>query len=59
MPLVSIIIPTYNSAKTLEICLQAIKAQSYQNIEIIVVDNNSLDETKEIAQKYADKVINF
>lgn len=57
--LVSVVIPTYNSAITLEICLQSIKSQSYQNIEIIVVDNNSIDETKEIAQKYTDKVINF
>lgn len=58
-PLVSIIIPTKNSARTLEKCLQSIKDQSYRNIELIVVDNNSTDNTKEIAKKYTDKVFNF
>jgi glycosyltransferase involved in cell wall biosynthesis len=58
-PLVSVIIPTKNSARTLEKCLQSIKNQSYENIELIVVDNNSTDETKAIAEKYADKVFDF
>ncbi len=57
--LVSVIIPTYNSSRTLEKCLESIKNQTYKNIEIIVVDNNSTDNTKEIAKKFADKVINF
>ena len=58
-PLVSIIITTKNSSRTLEKCLQSVKNQSYKNIELIVVDNNSRDMTKEIAQKYADKVFNL
>ena len=57
-PLVSVIIPTYNSERTIEKCLKSIKNQSYKNIELIVVDNNSTDKTKEIAKKYADKVYN-
>lgn len=57
-PLVSIIIPTKNSSKTLGVCLESIKNQTYKNIELIVVDNNSIDGTKEIADKYADKVLN-
>jgi len=57
-PLVSAVIPTYNSEKTLEKCLKSIRDQTYDNIEIIVVDNNSTDNTKEIAKKYADKVFN-
>jgi glycosyltransferase involved in cell wall biosynthesis len=52
-PLVSIIIPTKNSAKTLEDCLVSVKNQTYQNIEIIVVDNFSSDDTPLVAQKYA------
>jgi glycosyltransferase involved in cell wall biosynthesis len=56
MSLVSIIIPTYNSARTLEQCLISIQNQDYTNIEIIVVDNNSSDETKSIATKFTDKV---
>ena len=55
-PLVSVIIPTRNSEGTIEICLKSIKNQTHQNIEIVVVDNNSQDRTKEIAGKYADKV---
>lgn len=49
-PLVSVIIPTQNSFKTLEKCLKSVKNQSYKNVEIIVVDNNSTDNTKEIAK---------
>ncbi len=58
-PLVSVIIPTKNSSRTLEACLKSIKNQSYKNIELIVVDNNSTDDTKEIAKKYTDKVFNY
>jgi glycosyltransferase involved in cell wall biosynthesis len=58
-PLVSVIISTRNSARTLAKCLASIKHQSYKNIELIVVDNNSTDNTKSIAQKYADKVFNM
>jgi len=57
-PLVSVIIPTKNSERTLDKCLKSVKNQTYPNIEIIVVDNNSIDKTKEIAKKYTDKVYN-
>ncbi len=57
-PLVSVIIPTYNSSRTLERCLQSIQDQTYSNIELIVVDNNSTDNTKQIARKFTDKVYN-
>ena len=53
-PLVSVIVPTLNSAETLERCLKSIKSQSYKNLEIIVVDNYSTDSTPDIAKKYAD-----
>lgn len=58
-PLVSVIIPTKNSSRTLEACLESIKNQTYENIELIVVDNNSTDNTKEIAKKYTNKVFNY
>jgi glycosyltransferase involved in cell wall biosynthesis len=57
-PLVSVIVPTKNSANFLAECLSSVKNQSYKNIEIIVVDNNSTDKTKEIASEYTDKVFN-
>ena len=56
-PLVSIVIPTYNSEKTLPLCLESIKKQTYRNIEMIVVDSYSTDRTVEIAKRYGAKVI--
>jgi len=50
-PLVSVIIPTLNSASTLEMCLKSIKCQTYQNFEVLVVDNYSRDGTREIAER--------
>jgi glycosyltransferase involved in cell wall biosynthesis len=57
--LVSIIIPTRNSSKYLDEVLMSIKKQTYENIEIILVDCDSTDNTKMIASKYTDKVIEF
>jgi glycosyltransferase involved in cell wall biosynthesis len=57
-PLVSVIIPTFNSSRTIEKTLKSIKNQSYNNIEIIVIDNNSTDNTKEISLKYTENVFN-
>ncbi|MGE5661691.1 MAG: glycosyltransferase [Ignavibacteriales bacterium] len=56
-PLVSIIIPTRNSSNTLEKCLSSIQQQSYQNIEVIIVDSNSKDDTAKIADAKGYKVI--
>lgn len=58
LPLVSVIVPTYNSAAYLDGCLKSVKEQTYSRTELIVVDNNSKDNTKEIAQKYTNKVFN-
>lgn len=51
-PLISISIPTRNSGKTLEICLKSLRAQTYKNIEINIVDKDSKDSTLKIAKKY-------
>ena len=56
-PLVSIVIPTYNSEKALPLCLESIKRQTYTNIEVIVVDNFSTDRTVEIARGYGARVV--
>ena len=45
-PLISIIIPVFNSEKTLNNCLNSVLNQNYKNYEIIVIDNNSTDGTK-------------
>lgn len=54
--LVSVIVPTKNSSDTIEICLKSIKNQTYPDIEIIVVDNYSVDETVSIAREQGAKV---
>lgn len=56
-PLVSIVIPTRNSSNTIEECLSAIQQQSSQNIEVIIVDSNSKDDTTKIAASKGCKVI--
>jgi glycosyltransferase involved in cell wall biosynthesis len=58
MKKVSIIITTKNEEQNIGRCLESLKKQSYQNFEIIVVDNNSSDRTKEISNKYTKKVFN-
>lgn len=57
-PLISIIVPTKNSEKMIGACLKSIKSQSYKNIEIIVVDNYSVDKSKDIAEKYTKCIFN-
>jgi glycosyltransferase involved in cell wall biosynthesis len=55
-PLVSILIPTYNRAKFLGRCIESALVQDYQNKEIIVVDNASTDNTRELLIPYADSI---
>lgn len=52
-PLVSIIVPIYNVASYLKECLQSIVAQSYENLDIILIDDGSDDESLEIALNFA------
>ena len=50
-PLISVIIPCYNSEEYLEECIQSVLAQSYTNYEIICIDNNSKDSTPQILKR--------
>ena len=45
---ISIIVPVYNSEKYIEKCLKSLLNQTYKNIEILIVDNNSTDSTANI-----------
>jgi len=56
---VSIVIACKNEELHIEKCLSSIKAQTWKNIEIIVVDNNSTDKTKQIAKSYTNNVYNY
>lgn len=58
-PLVSVVIPTYSSLRTIEKCLNSLKKQTYPNIEIIVVDSFDYDPKEQkqceaIIRRYAD-----
>lgn len=53
-PLVSVIMPTYNSAKTIARSVQSVLNQTYENWELIVIDNNSYDDTIKIIESYDD-----
>jgi glycosyltransferase involved in cell wall biosynthesis len=59
-PIVSVVITTKNEEKNIGACLKSIYHQTYpqDRIEIIVVDNNSTDDTKTIARTYTDHVFN-
>lgn len=53
-PLVSIIVPIYNIEKYISKCIESIIKQTYTNIEIILVDDASLDRCGEICDKFAE-----
>lgn len=53
--MISIIIPMYNSSKTINKCIDKILAQNTDNIEIILVDDNSTDNTYDLCSMYIEK----
>ena len=52
-PLVSIIVPIYNAAMDMVPCLESIKRQRYQNLEVLLVNDGSSDASLEICRMYA------
>lgn len=59
LDLVSIIMPSYNSEKTINDSILSVLAQSYANWELIIIDDKSTDGTKEIIKNYKDTRIIF
>ncbi|MDO8241156.1 MAG: glycosyltransferase [Candidatus Moranbacteria bacterium] len=58
-PLVSIIIPVFNGANYLREAIESVSAQTYVNIETIIVNDGSTDDTEKIAKSYGDKIRYF
>lgn len=58
-PLVSVIIPAYNSEKYIGRCLESVLAQSLQDFEILVVDDGSSDKTGEVVKSYDDARVRY
>ena len=56
---ITIITVVKNSASTIEKCIKSVLEQNYDEIEYIVIDGNSEDGTKEILEKYKDKIDNL
>lgn len=58
MPKISVIIPVYNTEKYLEKCLDSIINQTYQDFEIVIINDGSIDNSQNIIEKYLDKYQN-
>lgn len=58
-PLVSIIMPAYNAEKYLTNAIRSVLEQSYQNLELLIIDDNSTDSTRLIAQGISDQRVKY
>ncbi len=54
-PLVSVIIPVYNTQDYLKACIESVQNQTYPNLEILLVDDGSTDESGELCDALATK----
>lgn len=54
-PLISVVIPVYNTAPYLEKCLESVVNQTYQNLQVIIINDGSTDNSAEICQKFSEK----
>lgn len=55
-PMVSIVIPTYNTGEYIQYTLESVFKQTYEDFEVIVVDDGSTDDTKEVLQVYMERI---
>ena len=54
--LISVVMPTFNSRKYIKYSIQSVLSQSYKNLELIIVDDCSTDNTVEIVKKFKKKI---
>lgn len=58
-PEVGIILPTYNSAKSLRLAVDSVLSQTYTNFRLVIIDNFSIDETEDLIKSYGDRRISY
>ncbi len=58
-PLISVIIPTYQRCDRLKVALGSVLSQTYNNYEILIIDDGSEDDTKEMVKSFKDSRINY
>lgn len=56
-PLVSVVMPAFNAGKYIHTSISSVLAQSYDNIELIIINDGSSDNTLQVAQSFSDKRI--
>ena len=54
LPLVSVIMPNYNSENVLRVAIQSVLSQTYNNLELIIVDDFSSDNSRSVIAEFAD-----
>jgi glycosyltransferase involved in cell wall biosynthesis len=54
-PLVSVVIPMYNASTSIGACLASVKSQDYRPLEVIIVDDGSVDDSSEIVEQFISK----
>lgn len=57
--LISIVVPVYNAVSTIERCLDSLEKQTYENIEIVIVNDGSTDESSKLIRQYAERDSRF
>ena len=58
-PLISVIVPVFNGQDYLENCIESIKAQTYENVEVIIVNDGSTDATGQVCVRLKEKYHNI